>query len=174
MAAAICWPARAAESNRDSGYRRAPQRRKGALILVMRPVNTAFMYEGERANPSVHSVLTSHLKGHLILINDLVSNRMTENQGCGRAKKSEKKRIHYVDLFIKFVLIHFPSFTFGSLKFQTSPLLPPLLPPTPRAHRGSCGAGRHCLEHRSMNTFIPQSGSERQEMLFKHCCCVER
>lgn len=56
-----------------------PQRSEGALIWVMRPVNTAFMYEGERANPSVHSQLTSHLKGHLIPINDLVSHRMTED-----------------------------------------------------------------------------------------------
>lgn len=91
-AAAICWPARATERDSDCGYRglqpSAPQRRKGVLILVMRPVNTAFMYMGERANPSVHSTLTSHLKGHLIHTNDLVNNRMKEKWGCwGGAKK---------------------------------------------------------------------------------------
>lgn len=69
----------------------SPQRRKAALILVMRPVNTAFMYTGERANPSVHSTLTSHLKGHLIHTNDLVNNRMKEKWGCwgGDATKRE-------------------------------------------------------------------------------------
>lgn len=77
-----------------SGYRGlqplAPQRRKRALILVMRPVNTAFMYTGERANPSVHSTLTSHLKGHLIHTNDLVNNRMKEKQGCGGWQRSKR------------------------------------------------------------------------------------
>lgn len=140
----------------------------------MRPVNTAFMYEGERANPSVHSSLTSHLKGHLILINDLVSRRRTEKPGCRRAKKSERS----VDTMLTYLLNSSksisPSLAFGGLKFGTSPLVPRLLPPTLRARRGSCGAGRHRLKRRSMNTFIPQSGSERQEMLFKHCCCVER
>lgn len=67
-----------------------PQRREGALIRVMRPVNTAFMYEGDRANPSVHSKLTSHLKGHLMPINDLVSRRKTEDGGGGKATKTER------------------------------------------------------------------------------------
>lgn len=92
-AAAICWPARATERDSDCGYRglqpSAPQRRKGVLILVMRPVNTAFMYMGERANPSVHSTLTSHLKGHLIHTNDLVNNRMKEKWGCGGGLKRD-------------------------------------------------------------------------------------
>lgn len=67
-----------------------PQRREGALIRVMRPVNAAFMYEGERANPSVHSKLTSHLKGHLIPINGLLSRRMREDRAGGKAKKTER------------------------------------------------------------------------------------
>lgn len=70
----------------------------------MRPVNTAFMYMGERANPSLHSTLTSHLKGHLIHTNDLGNNRMKEKRGWigggGSYEKdtSEKKmRQAYVD-----------------------------------------------------------------------------
>ena len=66
----------------DRGYRRETphkkKEKKKPLILVMRPVNAAFMYTGERANPSVHSTLTSHLKGHLIHTNDLDDNRMKE------------------------------------------------------------------------------------------------
>lgn len=79
-AAAICRPARATERDRDCGYRglqpTGPQRSKEGLILVMRPVNTAFMYMGERANPSVHRMLTRHLKGHLIHTNNLADNRI--------------------------------------------------------------------------------------------------
>lgn len=86
----------------------------------MRPVNTAFMYTGERANPSVHSTLTSHLKGHLIHTNDLVNNRMKEKQGCGGAKKKDVleekneagpcQHIHYV--YTTFIYFYFPLLTF--------------------------------------------------------------
>lgn len=144
----------------------------------MRPVNTAFMYTGERANPSVHSRLTGHLKGHLIHTNDLVDNRMKEKRGCGGLKRTATlERMHEAHVNTKTVLalclrLHFsspPSLPFpvlpsASVEFLARSPIPSLpLPLTLIARSGSCGAGRHSLKHLSTTQFISQSGSERQE-----------
>lgn len=84
-------------------YRGAPQRGKNPNPGNEAREYSLYVYRG-RANPSVHSTLTSYLKDHLMHTNNLVNNRMKENEGCGRAEKERKTIIQaQVNIYIMFI-----------------------------------------------------------------------